>query len=72
MVASQTKACSIKKKKNIYTYLNTYQARCGVCLRKQHDKPRERCSIKYVHNHVEQKVSDAETSGERDARVVYS
>lgn len=45
---------------------------CSVCLKKQLDKPGERCSIKYVHNHVEQKVPNAVTSGEPDARVVYS
>lgn len=51
---------------------NTHHARCSVCLRKQHDKPGERCSIKYVHNYVEQKVSNGVTSGELDARAVYS
>lgn len=47
------------------------QVQC-LCLRKQPDKPVESCSIKYVHNYVEQKVSNAVTSGELDARVVYS
>lgn len=37
-------------------------------MRKQCDKRGERCSIKYVHNYVEQKVSKAATSGELDAR----
>lgn len=61
-------ACGIKNT----AYLNTHQASCSVCLRKHRDKPGERCSIKYVHNYVEQKVSNAITSGELDAIVVYS
>lgn len=52
--------------------LNTHHARCSVCLRKQDDKPGERSSIEYVHNYVEQKVSNGVTSGELDARAVYS
>lgn len=45
---------------------------CSICLKKQLDKPGERCSIKSVDNHVEQKIPCAVTSGESDARVVYS
>lgn len=49
-----------------------HEARCSVCLKKQLDKTGERGSIKYVHNYVEQKVSDSVTSSELDAKAVYS
>lgn len=57
MDVSQTKACGNKTTTSQVQYLLK--------------KLRETCNIKYAHNYVEQKVSNAITSVELDARVVY-
>lgn len=46
-------------------------AGCSISMKKQLDKPGERCSITSAGNHVEQKVPSPVTSGELDA-IVYS